>query len=416
MVEDRDTILELTGKMQELQNEINCMNDLRDFQDAESIRSGQSHVTSRPVSFPLHPIPEGMLSRSFGVPSRKNGPPSIWDTHGISGNVFANPTASSSAPFPKELHQWNASLEEPLHSSTVEQSERQKQDQDLKCHSGPSAKNSVIFSGGDSSKNYGADQQRLQISDLRCNIANTQLYLYASFFLFLCLYLWLQMYDVYVYVFAHSRVVPFDCRQAPEECQHHGCCGPKGGLCRRRDTAEGCGPLLEEDDIDEKEEDVQPAASQQLSRVCSRCRRCGSHEQIGGLELDLWQASVEANSWPYFLYCLMFGMGSTNMNQITTCTLKFCDTCSFFWEDGKSCFMMRTCRQTGMAVYREVAGRVIIALKIKRSIKCRMSVTRRLLRITTTSVSLVDSILYHCSHASLLVALGITLTMRCIPK
>ena len=52
------------------------------------------------------------------------------------------------------------------HSSTVEKSERQEQDQDLRCQSGPSAKISVIFSGGDSSKNYGADQQRLQISDL----------------------------------------------------------------------------------------------------------------------------------------------------------------------------------------------------------------------------------------------------------
>ena len=31
-----DTILELTGKIQELQNEINCMNDSRDFQDAEN--------------------------------------------------------------------------------------------------------------------------------------------------------------------------------------------------------------------------------------------------------------------------------------------------------------------------------------------------------------------------------------------
>ena len=50
--------------------------------------------------------------------------------------------------------------------STVEKSERQKQDHDLKRQSGPSAKNSVIFSGGDSSNNYGADQQRLQISDL----------------------------------------------------------------------------------------------------------------------------------------------------------------------------------------------------------------------------------------------------------
>ena len=48
----------------------------------------------------------------------------------------------------------------------MEISERHKQDQDLRCQSGPSAKDSVIFSGGDYSKNYGADQQRLQISDL----------------------------------------------------------------------------------------------------------------------------------------------------------------------------------------------------------------------------------------------------------
>ena len=32
-------------QIQELQNEINCMNDSRDFQDAESARSGHSHVT-----------------------------------------------------------------------------------------------------------------------------------------------------------------------------------------------------------------------------------------------------------------------------------------------------------------------------------------------------------------------------------
>ena len=31
LVEDQDTILELTAKIQELQNEINCMNDSRDF-------------------------------------------------------------------------------------------------------------------------------------------------------------------------------------------------------------------------------------------------------------------------------------------------------------------------------------------------------------------------------------------------
>ena len=142
------------------------MIDSKDFQDAESIRGGNSHVTSRPVSFPLHPIPGGILSRSVGMPSRREWPPSIWDTHGFSGNVFVNPDASSSAPYPQELNLWSSSTEEPLHSSTVEKSERQTQDQDQRCQSGQSAKNSVIFIGRDSSKNYGADQQRLQISDL----------------------------------------------------------------------------------------------------------------------------------------------------------------------------------------------------------------------------------------------------------
>ena len=119
LIEDQDTILKLTGKIQELQNEIIRMNDSRDFQDAESVRSGNSHVTSRPVSFPPHPNPEGMLSRSIGMPSRNNGPPSIWDTHGISGNVFANPVASSSAPCPQELNPCSSEREEPLHLSTV---------------------------------------------------------------------------------------------------------------------------------------------------------------------------------------------------------------------------------------------------------------------------------------------------------
>ena len=82
------------------------MNDSRDFKNAESERSGQSHVTSQPAFFPLFQNPGGMLCRSLGMPSRNNGPPSVWDTHGISGNVFANPTASSSAPYPQESNPW----------------------------------------------------------------------------------------------------------------------------------------------------------------------------------------------------------------------------------------------------------------------------------------------------------------------
>ena len=129
LVEYRDTILELKGKIQELQNEINCMNDSRDFQDAESVRSGQSHVASQPVFFPPHPDPGGMLSRSLGMPSRKNGPPSIWDTHGISGNVEANPTASSSAPYPQELNPSSSNISEHTSPRVMSESQTPVQDQ-----------------------------------------------------------------------------------------------------------------------------------------------------------------------------------------------------------------------------------------------------------------------------------------------
>ena len=166
-IEDQKTIMELSGRLQELQNEVNCMNDSRDFRDAESICSGNPHVTSPPGLFPRHPPFEGLLKPAFISQRQTEEPPNIRDTSGISGNVFAHPQASSSAPYPQELNStWKKTIEEPIHMSTAEKSGRPERDPDLRCQSGPSAKNSVIFSGGDSSKNYGADQQRLQISDL----------------------------------------------------------------------------------------------------------------------------------------------------------------------------------------------------------------------------------------------------------
>ena len=166
LIEDKKTTMKLSGRLQELQNEVNCMNYSKDFQDAESVRSGNSHVTSQPMLFPKHPAFEKLLRPSFVSPRRKEGPPDILDTSGFSGNVLANLQASSSAPYPQELNSlWKKTIEEPVHTSTAEKSDRPERNQDLRCQSGPSAKDSVIFSGGDYSKNYGADQ-RLQISNL----------------------------------------------------------------------------------------------------------------------------------------------------------------------------------------------------------------------------------------------------------
>ena len=90
--------------------------------------------------------------------SRNDKPPDIWDTHGFSGNVFANPPASSSSPHPGEFNPWktNVTSERQIPDTTL----------DPRCQSGPSARNSFDPNEGKPSKDYGADQQRLQISDL----------------------------------------------------------------------------------------------------------------------------------------------------------------------------------------------------------------------------------------------------------
>ena len=91
LIENQDIINELTARIQELQNEVNCMNDSRDFNDAELVRSGLSHVPSQPALLPPCRDPGNFLGRN-------DKPQDIWNTHGMSGNVFANPPASSSSP------------------------------------------------------------------------------------------------------------------------------------------------------------------------------------------------------------------------------------------------------------------------------------------------------------------------------
>ena len=56
-IEDQNTIMELSGRLQELQNEVNCMNDSKDFQDAESVRSGNSTRYQSTDVIPLNILP-----------------------------------------------------------------------------------------------------------------------------------------------------------------------------------------------------------------------------------------------------------------------------------------------------------------------------------------------------------------------
>ena len=72
---------------------------------------------------------------------------------------FANPAASSTAPYPQELNQWSSGISEPIHSAQAVKSENQTPVQDQRCQSGPSARNSFDPREEGFSKNYGANQQ-----------------------------------------------------------------------------------------------------------------------------------------------------------------------------------------------------------------------------------------------------------------
>ena len=118
------------------------MNDSRDFKDAESVRSGPSHVPSQTALLPPCRDPGGLLSR-------KNQPPDIWNSQGISGNVFANPRASSWSPYAGGFNPWipNVTEDTPVLTSTgqpVTCGERQIPDTVLspRFQPGPSAGNS----------------------------------------------------------------------------------------------------------------------------------------------------------------------------------------------------------------------------------------------------------------------------------
>ena len=87
-IEDQKTIMELSGRLQELQNEVNCMNDSRDFRDAESICSGNSHVTIPPGLFPRHPPFEGLLKPAFISQRQTEEPTNISGIHPVYQETF----------------------------------------------------------------------------------------------------------------------------------------------------------------------------------------------------------------------------------------------------------------------------------------------------------------------------------------
>ena len=153
-------------RYQELQDEVNCMNDLKDFKDAESVRSGQSHVTSQPAFFPPFQNPGGNAKAFSG-----NGEPLKRAAKHLGyawciGKRFCKSNGVFFSTLPQELNQWSSNnISEHTSPHVMSESQTPNTVQDQRCQSGPSAGNSFVTSEGRFSKNYGADKQRLQISD-----------------------------------------------------------------------------------------------------------------------------------------------------------------------------------------------------------------------------------------------------------
>ena len=79
---------------------------------------------------------------------------------------FVNPTASSSSPYPGGCNPWISNVTEDTSPHVTSECQIPNTALDPRCQSGPSARNSFDSKEGRFSKHYGADQQRLQISDL----------------------------------------------------------------------------------------------------------------------------------------------------------------------------------------------------------------------------------------------------------
>ena len=161
LIENQDTINVLTARIQELHNEVSCLNDSRDFKDAESVRSGLSHVPSQPALLPPVRDPGGMLSQySVGNAEPQRQAARHLGHAWFFGNRFVKPPASSSSPYPEGFNPWISVTSE--HTSQHVMSEGQTPDTTLdpRCQSGPSARNSFDPNEGRFSKDYGADQQK----------------------------------------------------------------------------------------------------------------------------------------------------------------------------------------------------------------------------------------------------------------
>ena len=126
-------------------------------------------------TFPVNDRYSHLFAILEGFLSRNDKPRDIWNMHGISGNVFVNPPASSSSRLPGGLNLWIPNGTEDTSPHVTSGRRSPDKALDPRCQSGLSAWNSFDPKEGKFSKDSVEDQQRLQISDLHFDKFPTQI-------------------------------------------------------------------------------------------------------------------------------------------------------------------------------------------------------------------------------------------------
>ena len=126
------------------QQSLTEMEELRKFQSSrtlKTVRSRNSHVTSRPMSFPTHPIPEGDVEAFHSYRrAAERAAMHLGYTMVYRETFLQIQLRPLQHTCPQELNQWefvNRGAAPFLHSG---ERVRDTQDQYPRCQSGPSAK------------------------------------------------------------------------------------------------------------------------------------------------------------------------------------------------------------------------------------------------------------------------------------
>ena len=146
-VEDQETILELTGEIQELQNEIVARMIQEIF---KMLNQSAVDILTLPVNQCFSHLVQSWWSAK---PFYRNAEPRRWAAKQLGHAWYIGKRFLQIQRRPLQhliRRNW-------IHAVVI--------CWDQRCQSGPSPQNSVIPCEGDSLNNYGADQQRLQISD-----------------------------------------------------------------------------------------------------------------------------------------------------------------------------------------------------------------------------------------------------------